>query len=83
MLEAVQIVVSAISRYALLERIYCENVTSDAALQLQNNIILVYSAILVFLCKAKKYFQQNSARMLSPHQQLWQFEALRCFHGIQ
>jgi hypothetical protein len=83
MLESVQIVVSAISRYVLLERIYCENVTSDAALQLQNNIILVYSAILVFLCKAKKYFQQNSARMLPPHQQPWQFESLRCFHGIQ
>jgi hypothetical protein len=66
MLESVQIVVSAISRYALIERIYCENVTSDAALQLQNNIILVYSAILVFLCKAKEYFQQNSARMLPP-----------------
>jgi hypothetical protein len=66
MLESVQIVVNAISRYALLERIYCENVTSDAALQLQNNIILVYSAILVFLCKAKKYFQQNSARMFAP-----------------
>lgn len=74
MLESVQIVISTISRYALLERIYCENVTSDATLQMQNNIISVYGAILVFLCKAKKYFQQNSARMLPPNQQPWQFE---------
>jgi DNA phosphorothioation-dependent restriction protein DptG len=71
MLESVQTVVRAISRYALLELIYCESVTSDASLQLQNNIISVYSAILVFLCKAKKYFQQNSARMLPPNQQPW------------
>lgn len=74
MLESVQTVISTISRYALLERIYCENVTSDATLQMQDNIISVYSAILVFLCKAKKYFQQNSARMLPPNQQPWQFE---------
>jgi hypothetical protein len=64
MLESVEVVVSAISRYALIEQIYCWDLTSEPSQQLQRSVVNVYSAILVFLCKAKKYFAQNAARKL-------------------
>jgi hypothetical protein len=64
MLESIEVVVSAISRYTLIEQIYCWDSTSEASQQLQRSVVKVYSAILVFLCKAKKYFAQNTPREL-------------------
>jgi hypothetical protein len=64
MLESIEVVVSAISRYALIEQIYCWDWTSEASQQLRKSVVEAYSAILVFLCKAKKYFAQNAARKL-------------------
>ena len=68
MLESIEVVVSAISRYTLIEQIYCWDSTSEASQQLRKSVIKVYSAILVFLCKAKKYFAQNAARKLKSFQ---------------
>jgi hypothetical protein len=64
MLESIEVVVGAISRYTLIEQIYCRDSVSEACQQLCQSVVLVYSAILVFLCKAKKFFTQNAARML-------------------
>jgi len=64
MLESIEVVVSAISRYTLIEQIYCQDSISDASQQLRYSVINVYSTILVFLCKANKYFAQNAARKL-------------------
>jgi hypothetical protein len=64
MLESIEVVVSAISRYTLIEQIYCWDSVSEACQQLCQSVVQVYSAILVFLCKAKKYFAQNAARKL-------------------
>jgi hypothetical protein len=64
MLESIEVVVSAISRYTLMEQIYCWNSVSEASQQLYQSVVQVYSAILVFLCKAKKYFAQSTARKL-------------------
>ena len=68
MLESIEVVVSAISRYTLIEQIYCWDSTSEASQQLRKSVVKVYSAILVFLCKAKKYFAQNAARKLKSFQ---------------
>ena len=64
MIESIEVVVSAISRYTLIEQIYCRDSISEASQQLCQSVVQVYSAILVFLCKAKKYFAQNAARKL-------------------
>jgi hypothetical protein len=64
MLESIEVVVSAISRYTLIEQIYCWDVFSETSEQLCQSVVQVYSAILIFLCKAKKYFAQNTARKL-------------------
>lgn len=64
MFECIEVVVSAIGRYTLIEQIYCWDATSEASQQLQRSVVEVYSAILVFLCKAEKYFAQNAAREL-------------------
>jgi hypothetical protein len=69
MLESIEVVVHAISRYALIEEIYCWDSTSEASQQLRKSVVEVYSAILVFLCKAKKYFAQNAARKLKSFSQ--------------
>jgi hypothetical protein len=69
MLESIEVVVSAISRYTLIEQIYCWDSTSEASQQLRRSIVKVYSAILIFLCKAKKYFAQNAARKLKSFSQ--------------
>jgi hypothetical protein len=66
MLESIEIVVGNIARYTLIEQIYLQSVVSGATAQLRENIISIYGAILVFLCKARKYFQQSSARKFFP-----------------
>jgi len=62
--ESIEVVVSAISRYTLIEQIYPRNSISETSQQLCESVVDVYSAILVFLCKAKKYFAQNAPRKL-------------------
>lgn len=61
MLEAVEVIVSVISRYSLIERIYMAQNTSCSYSQLRESIVQVYKEILVFLCTAKKFFSQNTA----------------------
>jgi hypothetical protein len=69
MLESVENVAHTLSRYALIEQIYRVDLMpvthesiADNATSMRCVIKEVYSSILVFLCKANAYFQQNSIR---------------------
>jgi hypothetical protein len=53
MLEAVEVIVSVISRYYLIERIYLTQSASCSYGQLRESMVQVYKEILVFLCTAK------------------------------
>jgi hypothetical protein len=64
MLEAVEVVIGTMSRYRLIETIYLSRDATGSYLALQTSIASVYKEILIFLCKAKKYFSQNTAGML-------------------
>jgi hypothetical protein len=61
MLEAVEVIVSVISRYYLIERIYLTQSASCSYGQLRESMVQVYKEVLVFLCTAKKYISQNTA----------------------
>jgi hypothetical protein len=61
MLEAVEVIVSVISRYYLIEHIYLAQTASCSYGQLRESMVQVYKEVLIFLCTAKKYFSQNTA----------------------
>lgn len=49
-----------ICRHAVLEDLYLGQ-TSKAAEELQRALVALYAAILIYLTRAKQYFEQNSA----------------------
>lgn len=61
MIASVEVVVDAIYRYTLIEQLYCGHPHTAAIKQLRESVVKVYTAILEFLCKAKLYFDRNTA----------------------
>jgi hypothetical protein len=53
-----------ICRYAVFENVYVQSV-SVADDELMRALVRFYAAILIYLSKAKKYFQENSASRCS------------------
>ena len=60
MAVAVEYVTRLISRYAFVESQYLGN-CSTASAQLHNALVRVYTAILVYILRARRYFAQNTA----------------------
>lgn len=67
MSEGIEIVTSVIARYEIIERLYLYPTTAsmDCNSQLLNNcIIKVYTIILKYLIKAKKFWSENTAKRI-------------------
>lgn len=64
MMESLEVIISTISRYTLLEQLYCRQCVTKAEGEVRKSIIRVYAAILGFLGKANDYFNQNVASKL-------------------
>ena len=60
MIEGAASIAEMICRYAILEDIYLRS-TSPAADELTRALIHLYAAIMIYLSKAKSYFNQNPA----------------------
>ena len=59
-MESVEIVAGVISRYAIMEELYCQRCITDAEKGVRKTIIAMYTAVLAFLCKASEYFGKRS-----------------------
>lgn len=62
-IEGAEVIARMISRYALFEDIYLHR-TSKAVQELQDALVRLYTAILLYLSKAKGFFEQNSAKRM-------------------
>lgn len=59
-MEDIASITQMICRYAVFEDVYVQSM-STADDELERALIQFYAAILIYLSKAKKYFQENSA----------------------
>ena len=59
MMESLEVIVGVISRYALLEKMYCQRCATEAENKVRTSIVNVYTAVLDFLCKAYEHFTQH------------------------
>jgi hypothetical protein len=59
-MEDIASITQMISRYVVFEVVYVQSM-STADDELERALIQFYAAILIYLSKAKKYFQENSA----------------------
>ena len=59
MAEGVELVSNLITRYTIVERLYLQK-PSSAKDQLTQAILRLYSAVLIYLSKAKSYYQRNT-----------------------
>jgi hypothetical protein len=59
MVEGATSVAELICRYAIFEDVYLQS-PSAAAEELQRALVKFYAAIMIYLSKAKSYFEQNS-----------------------
>lgn len=60
MVEDVAWIAELICRHAVLEGLYLRQ-TSKAAEELQKALVTLYTAILIYLTKAKQYLEEGSA----------------------
>jgi hypothetical protein len=60
MIEGVASIAELICRYAIVQEYYTRS-TSAAGDELERALIRLYAAIMVYLSKAKSYFDQNFA----------------------
>ncbi|CAD6572877.1 MAG: hypothetical protein ASARMPREDX12_005527 [Alectoria sarmentosa] len=60
MLEGLEKVSSLITRYAMVEDMYLRRSSSSLEGQLSNALIWLYTSILVFLAKSRKYFSRKT-----------------------
>jgi hypothetical protein len=60
MIEGVASIAELICRYAIIQKYYTQS-ASTAGDELERALIELYAAIMVYLSKAKCYFDQNSA----------------------
>jgi hypothetical protein len=60
MIEEAALIAELICRYAIFEELYLQS-ASPATDELKRALVQMYAAIMVYLSKAKRYFDQNSA----------------------
>lgn len=60
MVEGVASIAELICRYAVVENLYCRSV-SAAADELERALVGLYVEIMLYLSKAKSYFDQGAA----------------------
>ena len=61
--EGAEVIARMISRYAIFEDIYLHR-ASKATQELQDALVRLYTTILLYLSKAKDFFEQNSAKRM-------------------
>jgi hypothetical protein len=59
-IEDAALIAELICRYAIFEDVYLQS-SSPAADELQRALVNLYAAIMVYLSKARSYFDQNLA----------------------
>jgi hypothetical protein len=59
MAEGVELVSNLITRYTIVEKLYLQR-PSAAKDQLTQAILRLYSTVLIYLSKAKSYYQRNT-----------------------
>jgi hypothetical protein len=59
-MEGAALIAEMICRYAIFEDVYIQSV-SPADHELERALVHFYAAILVYLSKAKSYFEENTA----------------------
>ena len=64
MLEGLEKVSSLITRYAMVEDMYLRRSSSSLEGQLSNALIRLYTSILVFLAKSRKFFSRKTGGQL-------------------
>ena len=64
MIEAAALIAEIIARYAIFEDVYLQS-TSPATDELKRSLVHLYTATMIYLSKAKSYFNQNSASQYS------------------
>ena len=62
--EGATSIAELICRYAIFEDVYLQS-PSPAAVELRRALVKLYAAVMIFLSKAKSYFEQNTASKLS------------------
>ncbi|THY03737.1 hypothetical protein D6D02_08094 [Aureobasidium pullulans] len=60
MIEGLEIISRVVTRYGLVEILYMKG-TSDAQKQLREQLIVLYAAVLRYLCKARRFYSHNTA----------------------
>ena len=66
LLEGLEYVSSLIARYAMVEALYLSQ-ASVANDQLFEAIVRLYSAVLVYLSNASRFYSRNTSREFRPH----------------
>lgn len=65
MTEAVQNIASLITRYHIFEQLYLRNnIVTKIKDQLSDALVKLYTAILKYLSKARRYYDQSTTSML-------------------
>jgi hypothetical protein len=62
-IEGVASIAGLICRYSIFEKLYLSH-TSAATAELEVALVQLYASIMIYLSRAKKYFDQNSAGKL-------------------
>lgn len=73
--ESLEHISSLITHYAMIEALYLRN-SSAAVDQLVDSLVRLYTAILVYLIRAKRYFARNTGGITSSS--LWALRRLTC-----
>ncbi len=60
MMEAAELIAHTVDRYALFEVLYLRT-QSAAAIRLKESLTMLYTVVLKYLAKAKRYFEENTA----------------------
>ncbi|MCJ1382729.1 hypothetical protein MMC17_005842, partial [Xylographa soralifera] len=64
MVEGVEHISNLITRYAIIEHLHLQNTAAMAKDQLSQSLVKVYTAILQYLSKAKRYYDRNTAKRM-------------------
>ena len=60
-LEGLELITHLISRYAIVEQLYLNHQQMLSSGEIQRNLVELYSTVLLYLSKAKRYYEQSTA----------------------
>ena len=60
-LEGLELITHLISRYAIFEQLYLNHQQMLSSGEIQHNLVELYSTVLLYLSKAKRYYEQSTA----------------------